>query len=118
MWWSGTRSARTGSWWATRRDLMVASCVVGEAAWLVEEPEGELECLAEFRSNGGAWGECPAARGGGGAGAFGQGGTFEVGFASPQRAVSPGRALVLYDGDGLVLGGGWIASAAQMGAGS
>ena len=32
---------------------------------------------------------------------------IEVQFAEPQRAVTPGQAAVLYDGD-LVLGGGWI----------
>jgi len=28
-------------------------------------------------------------------------------FAEPQRAIAPGQAVVLYDGD-TVLGGGWI----------
>jgi tRNA-specific 2-thiouridylase len=37
--------------------------------------------------------------------------TLTVRFARPQRAVTPGQALVLYDGD-LVLGGGTIVSAA------
>jgi tRNA-specific 2-thiouridylase len=32
---------------------------------------------------------------------------IEVRFDEPQRAVTPGQAAVLYDGD-LVLGGGWI----------
>ena len=32
----------------------------------------------------------------------------EIHFEEPQRAVTPGQAAVLYDGD-LVLGGGWIA---------
>jgi tRNA-specific 2-thiouridylase len=36
-------------------------------------------------------------------------GQFEVVFASPQRAVTPGQAAVLYEGD-TVLGGGWIKS--------
>ena len=31
----------------------------------------------------------------------------EVKFDQPQRAVTPGQAAVMYDGD-LVLGGGWI----------
>jgi tRNA-uridine 2-sulfurtransferase len=32
---------------------------------------------------------------------------IEVRFDEPQRAVTPGQAAVLYNGD-LVLGGGWI----------
>jgi len=32
---------------------------------------------------------------------------LEVSFDTPQRSVTPGQALVLYDGDE-VLGGGWI----------
>lgn len=35
------------------------------------------------------------------------GGKIEVRFDQPQRSVTPGQALVLYDGDE-VLGGGWI----------
>ena len=35
------------------------------------------------------------------------GARIEVHFDEPQRAVTPGQAAVLYDGD-LVLGGGWI----------
>jgi tRNA-specific 2-thiouridylase len=31
----------------------------------------------------------------------------EVEFASPQTAISPGQAVVFYDGD-VVVGGGWI----------
>jgi tRNA-specific 2-thiouridylase len=36
---------------------------------------------------------------------------FTVTFDGPQTAVTPGQAVVLYDGD-IVLGGGWIESAA------
>jgi len=36
-------------------------------------------------------------------------GRFEVEFAEPQLAVTPGQAAVLYDGD-VVIGGGWISS--------
>jgi tRNA-specific 2-thiouridylase len=35
------------------------------------------------------------------------GDSLEVSFDKPQRSVTPGQALVLYDGDE-VLGGGWI----------
>jgi tRNA-specific 2-thiouridylase len=37
-------------------------------------------------------------------------GGARVYFAEPQVAVTPGQAVVFYDGDG-VLGGGWIESA-------
>ena len=36
--------------------------------------------------------------------------TFEVVFDEPQSAITPGQAVVLYDGD-VVLGGGWIEEA-------
>lgn len=38
---------------------------------------------------------------------------FRVRFEEPQRAVTPGQALVIYGGPGAdrVLGGGWIRSA-------
>ena len=35
-----------------------------------------------------------------------------VAFDEPQSAITPGQAVVLYDGD-VVLGGGWIESAAR-----
>lgn len=34
-------------------------------------------------------------------------GTLKVDFATPQHSVTPGQAVVLYDGD-MVVGGGWI----------
>lgn len=37
---------------------------------------------------------------------------FHVIFDQPQSAITPGQAIVLYDGD-VVLGGGWIESASQ-----
>jgi tRNA-specific 2-thiouridylase len=38
-------------------------------------------------------------------------GRVRVEFDEPVRAPAPGQALVLYDADGCVLGGGWIAAA-------
>jgi tRNA-specific 2-thiouridylase len=34
-----------------------------------------------------------------------------IDFREPVRAPAPGQAAVLYDGEGWVLGGGWIESA-------
>ena len=39
------------------------------------------------------------------------GGRVRIGFEEPVRAPAPGQAAVLYDGEGWVLGGGWIESA-------
>ncbi|MGZ3695216.1 MAG: tRNA 2-thiouridine(34) synthase MnmA [Bdellovibrionota bacterium] len=38
----------------------------------------------------------------------------EIEFVEPQRAITPGQAVVLYEGD-MVLGGGWIESVAPAG---
>ena len=40
----------------------------------------------------------------------GDGGTAQVKLHEPQRAVTPGQAAVIYDGE-VVVGGGWIARA-------
>lgn len=42
--------------------------------------------------------------------ADGASGAMRVEFDEPVRAPAPGQALVLYDDDGFVLGGGWITS--------
>ncbi len=39
--------------------------------------------------------------------------TLVIHFDRPQLAVTPGQAAVLYDDDGVVLGGGWIAGALE-----
>jgi tRNA U34 2-thiouridine synthase MnmA/TrmU len=39
-------------------------------------------------------------------------GEVRVTFDEPQRAITPGQAVVFYDGD-LVVGGGWIAETGQ-----
>ena len=41
------------------------------------------------------------------------GGRVLVEFDEPVRAAAPGQALVLYDDDDWVLGGGWIAAAVR-----
>ena len=92
-------------------DLLVWSCLVGEANWLTAVPdEGEpLDCLVQYRAHGTAAAamiervvdaDTP--------GPSGRTGRFVVRFAEAQRAVAAGQAVVLYDGSGVVLGGGWI----------
>ena len=66
--------------------------------WMVEEPAGTLRVTAQIRHH-----HQPAAaavRSLGGARA-------EAIFDAPQLAISPGQAVVFYDGD-RVVGGGWI----------
>lgn len=101
----------------TREQLLSATCVAGEANWLTDPPaQGQwLGCLAKYRYNTspsparvrildpGSEGPTPS----------GRTGRFEVAFDTPQQAVAPGQAIVLYASDDpdLVLGGGWIADA-------
>jgi tRNA-specific 2-thiouridylase len=66
--------------------------------WIVAEPSGTLQVAAQIRHHHQA---APAAvRSLGDARA-------EVVFDTPQLAISPGQAVVFYDGDS-VIGGGWI----------
>jgi tRNA-specific 2-thiouridylase len=96
-----------------REMLMSRTCEAGEANWLVESGEFRRwrEVLAKYRYNTPA----VAARArvlpdGTGATPSGRTGRFEVEFVSPQAAVAPGQAVVLYDASETdeVLGGGWI----------
>ncbi len=94
--------------------LLVGSCEVDEANLLGDRPgTGEvLACLAQYRSNGTpVRAEVAVLADAGAPGPSGRHGRFRVRFVEPQRAVAAGQALVLYNGTGVVLGGGWIASA-------
>jgi tRNA-specific 2-thiouridylase len=96
-----------------KEDLLTSSCVAGEANWLIDVPDDPhrwLACHARYRYAGaavparvrplaGASSDTPS----------GRRGRFELRFETPQEAVAPGQALVLYRGD-RVLGGGWIES--------
>ena len=78
-----------------RRTLQANSFTFVDGAW----PAAPFDCLAQIRSHADpvparALPQAP--------------GHVEVEFASPQRAVTPGQAVVLYDDD-VVLGGGRIA---------
>jgi len=105
----------------SREDLLVESCVVGEANWLWDRSDDRaalnagrwFPVLAQYRSSPRAVPararllESDAAPS-----PSGRNGRFEVRFEAPQSAVTPGQAIVLYDAadPDAVLGGGWITS--------
>ena len=70
--------------------------------WLIDPPAGPLDCRVKIRYRHAPAAATVVATADGGA---------RVTFAEPQSAVTPGQAVVFYDGD-RVLGGGWIESAA------
>ncbi len=84
-----------------REMLLARGLVAGEVNWLADEPAaGEWrECAAKVRSNG----KPAAARVRWDA----EREEIEVEFDQPVQAVTPGQAVVLYDGE-RVIGGGWI----------
>jgi tRNA-specific 2-thiouridylase len=85
-----------------REELLAAGLRASGINWLVEPPrERPLDCLAKIRyRNTGTRAQVGALPDGG----------ATVTFAEPQSAVTPGQAVVFYDGD-RVLGGGWIEEA-------
>jgi tRNA-uridine 2-sulfurtransferase len=94
-------------------DLLTRSCTVGEANWFAGPLPGPGEAVE------GLWAQCRAhgrpapvrVRGldaSDSPGPSGRRGRFEVEFRRPERAIAPGQALVLYEADGTVAGGGWI----------
>ena len=66
--------------------------------WIVEEPAGAHRVTAQIRHHHQAAAAAVRSLGSGRA---------EVVFEEPQLAISPGQAVVFYDGDA-VIGGGWI----------
>ena len=66
--------------------------------WLIEEPAGAVRAAAQIRHHHQAAPAAVRSLGGGRA---------EVIFDAPQLAITPGQAVVFYDGDA-VIGGGWI----------
>ena len=65
--------------------------------WLIQPPTGEVHCSAKIRYR-----HTPAP-----AIVRPVGDGVEVHFNEPQSAITPGQAVVFYDGE-RVLGGGWI----------
>jgi tRNA-specific 2-thiouridylase len=95
----------------SREDLLVRSCFAADANWLVRPPPigDEVRCLAQYRYNSDqvpvAVRALPDAAAPGHSGRVAR---FECVFDTPQEAVAPGQALVLYDEESRVIGGGWI----------
>jgi len=84
-----------------REDLLATGLVASGVNWLAEQPTGELRCTAKIRyRNAGSPATVVVTPTGGAL----------VHFNEPQTAVTPGQAVVFYDGT-RVLGGGWIESA-------
>jgi len=100
-----------------REMLDSTKCLAGEANWLMDVSAGEWQrCFAKYRYGA----DAVAARfrllddrdSGLPATHSGRVGRFEVEFDGPQRSVTAGQALVIYDeGNRVVVGGGWIEGA-------
>jgi tRNA-specific 2-thiouridylase len=84
-----------------REELLAAGLVASRVNWLAEPPAGPLPCRAKVRYR-----HAPAAAT---VTALPDGGA-RVSFVEPQSAITPGQAVVFYDGE-RVLGGGWIEGA-------
>jgi tRNA-specific 2-thiouridylase len=80
-----------------RDELLTSGLRASGVNWLTEPPAGELRCLAKIRYR-----HAPAP-----ARVTAEGDGAVVRFDEPQSAVTPGQAVVFYDGT-RVLGGGWI----------
>lgn len=102
------------------RELLLASaCDAGEANWLTDPPRKPFEVMAKYRYN-----SAPAAAVvelldiGADHTHSGRQGRFRVRFETPQAAVAPGQAVVLYakENPDHVVGGGWITSVERSGA--
>ena len=81
--------------------LQAGSLIASRVNWLTAPPAGPMACRAKIRYHHSAAPATVSATVDGGA---------SVMFAEPQKAVTPGQAVVFYAGD-RVLGGGWIESA-------
>lgn len=79
-------------------ELLANGLVASRINWLIDPPATPLPCIAKIRYRHPGCAATVQATADGGA---------EVQFAEPQSAVTPGQAVVFYDGP-RVLGGGWI----------
>lgn len=88
-------------WVGEERCLYGGELLAREVSWCNAPPAGALPCSAKLRSRSP---EVPAVV------EPLPSGRIRVRFETPQRAITPGQAVVLYQGDE-VLGGGWIEAA-------
>ncbi len=84
-----------------REELLAMGLTASRVNWLCEEPTEPLACAVKIRYRHTPAEATVTALSDGGA---------EVGFTEAQSAVTPGQAVVFYDGP-RVLGGGWIETA-------
>jgi tRNA-specific 2-thiouridylase len=84
-----------------REQLLATGLRASRVNWLAKPPAGPLSCLAKIRYRHAAAPATVTTIPGGGA---------RVAFDEPQSAITPGQAVVFYDGS-RVLGGGWIEEA-------
>jgi tRNA-uridine 2-sulfurtransferase len=86
-----------------REELLASSLCADRVNWLIEPPQEPLACQAKIRYRHEPAAATVTATPDGGA---------QVDFAEPQSAITPGQAVVFYDGE-RVLGGGWITAASR-----
>lgn len=82
----------------TNEELFSSELIADDFNWLIPSPSSEIKCSARVRYN---MKEQPATA------YILNNGNVKVVFEAPQRAITKGQAVVLYDGD-TVLGGGTI----------
>jgi tRNA-uridine 2-sulfurtransferase len=87
-----------------RDELAASSLLASRVNWLIEPPMSPLTCRAKirYRADPAPASVIPLSSG--------TEGTVRVDFAEPQSAITPGQAVVFYEGDRL-LGGAWIEKA-------
>jgi tRNA-specific 2-thiouridylase len=85
----------------TKDDLLAPALAASRVNWLIEPPVGPVACQAKIRYRAAA---APAR-------VYPlDEGNIRVEFETPQSAITPGQAVVFYEGD-RVLGGAWIDAA-------
>ena len=84
-----------------REELLASALTATRVNWLIDPPTARLSCQAKIRYRHEPSAATVTALADGNA---------RVEFLTPQSAITPGQAVVFYDGDH-VLGGGWIEEA-------